>query len=361
MGIIYGDATGHRHQDLLDVQFYAFDQPFLTDLGYPQSWASVKYWEGDWGTHNSAWGVISSPISQDAKSSATPHFSKQISGRGHLVRTFFVGGLQAVEVRAERWNWDQRAQHWYKPGITFKRLIALVETDGDGVALIDLIRISGGIEHWRVCRGLEGDFVIDGVQQTPRSGTVADPKGKRGEIDNLAYPDHAALACMDDVLMVDCQPASWKGCWQFSRQADVHLDVYQLRTNPTTETLTARSTAVMGNRETSNYAYRTLLWKNMQKDQDTYVDLVFEPRVGEGTLRNVKSIDNEASGSGVELITQRGKVVQFYWSPDADLTDRTHFSDGTELRGNLTISVDGKFSASGCSSLKYTRKKLHFP
>lgn len=57
VGIIYGDATGHRHQDLLDVQFYAFDQPFLTDLGYPQSWASVKYWEGDWGSHNSAWGL----------------------------------------------------------------------------------------------------------------------------------------------------------------------------------------------------------------------------------------------------------------------------------------------------------------
>ena len=37
VGVVYGDAWLHSHMDLLDVQLFAHGQPFLSDLGYPQS------------------------------------------------------------------------------------------------------------------------------------------------------------------------------------------------------------------------------------------------------------------------------------------------------------------------------------
>ncbi|HCE01842.1 MAG TPA: hypothetical protein DEQ98_01265, partial [Acidobacteria bacterium] len=84
-------------------------------------------------------------------------------------------------------------QRWYRPGIYFRRLIALVETDGQGVALIDLARVAGGAEHWRICRGLEGEFAVQGIESEKLSGTAAGPGVERGQLDRLAHPDHAAL------------------------------------------------------------------------------------------------------------------------------------------------------------------------
>ena len=356
LGVVYGDTTGHRHMDLLDVQLFAYERPFLSDLGYPQSWASVSYWEGNWATHNSMWGTVEGLGPLQLPYDTPWYFLKQIAGRGRLVRTLLTTGLQIVELEAERWAWDAAAQHWYRPGVKLRRLLGLVETEGEGVALVDLARICGGSEHWRVCRGLEGGFSAAQVGRKPLPGTVADARGERGQHEALPHPDYAGLACMDQVEALEGGSA-WKGSWEFCREPGVHLDLYQLDASPSTQVLSARSTAVMAAPEESNYNYRTLLWKRRPGagDPGTRVDLVFEPRCGPATLAKVGGIrasENASMASGVELTTSDGKQLEIYWAPEAGPRERTHFANGTELRGRLAAIVDGQIVACGATGVQ---------
>lgn len=345
-GIAYGDATGHRHMDLFDVQLFAFDQPFLSDLGYPQSWGSIENWEAHWATHNTAWGVV-------------PGLSTgRVGGRGRLVRTLFVDGVQILELEAERWAWDAEQKKWYRPGVYFCRLLALVETEGAGVALVDLARVRGGSEHWRVCRGLEAEDFTTDLAGEKMGGTAADSRGKRGQQEGLVHPDHAGLAWMDEVMHLEERP-SWKGTWACHR-ADAWLDLHQLRATPGTQLMSARSTATMGTPEESSYLFRTLLWRNTpQPEQTTCVDLVFEPRLGPATLAVARPIAADCEqASGVELLTTSGRTIKLYWNPQADIQTPTRFADGALMQGGLVMVVDGKIRAVGVSAFEAGGKSL---
>mgnify|MGYP002031764800 CR=1 FL=1 len=346
-GIVYGDTHGHRHRDLLDVQLLAYERPFITDLGYPQSWASRTVWEDHWATHNTIWG--------DLPDVAIP----REAGRGRLVRTLFVAGLQIVEVEADRWAFDSGAKKWHKSGVHFRRLIALVETDGEGVALVDLARISGGTTHWRMCRGLEGDFSAGDVPLVGRKGTVADPMGQRGCIDSLEHPDHAALAYMDDVSTCPA-PGSWKGLWQSRFEENVHLDIHQLQASAETELLTARATAMMGEPEESTYDFSTVLWRRKPDGDTTLLDLVFEPRIAESTLSEVIAVSSkDRCSSGVRLLTCKGRAVSIYWSPEWEIGFTT-FEDGSRMDGPLAAMVDDRTYSTGGREFKYGGKTFFF-
>ncbi|MBB27376.1 MAG: hypothetical protein CME25_00535 [Gemmatimonadetes bacterium] len=349
VGIVYGDTTGHRHRDLLDVQLFAYGRPFITDLGYPQSWASRPLWEDHWATHNTAWGDL-------------PEGGKQrVAGRGRLIRSLLVDGLQILEVEADRWAPREGESGWDKLGVSFRRLIALVETDGEGVALVDLSRVTGGTEHWRACRGLEGEFQSDSSGFTARSGTVADPEGSRGETDSATGRDHLAMAYMDDVATTSRTDA-WSGSWQSRVEKGVHLDLHQLSTSAGSEVITARCTAVMGTPEASNYHYRGVLWRRKAERDTTCVDLVFEPHVDGASLTLAKGIASESVGaSGVELVTKAGKQISIYWSPSAGTDEETRFDDGTQVRGPLAAVLQGSVLAVGSSSYHRGDVSADFP
>ncbi len=343
-GIVYGDTLHHRHRDLLDVQFFAFGRPFLTDLGYPQSWASMSPWESHWATHNTVWSDLppGEPVS---------------AGRGRLVRSLFVDGIQVLDVEAHRWAHDA-GQGWRKLGVTFRRLIALVETDGDGVAFIDLSRISGGTEHWRTCRGLEGVFHSDDAGIQPSPGTVAGPQIQRAQTGDLPHPDHTALAYMDDVSAGPAPPA-FSGAWQSQAERTVHMDLHQVNVSPETRLFTARAAQSMGTPETSNYLYQPVIWRRTPQDDTTCVDLVFEPRIGEPTLAEAVAVPAQSpTAAGVRLTTAHGKEIALYWAPDAGPEDATRFEDGVTLHGALATVVNGRISTVGASAFQDSAASL---
>jgi hypothetical protein len=349
-GIFYGDTTGHRHRDLLDVQLFAFGRPFLADLGYPQSWASRSIWEDHWATHNAAWGELA-----DGRASS-------VAGRGRLLRSLCVDGLQILDVEAYRWTRDDASGRWIRPGVTFRRLIGLLETDGEGVALIDFSRVVGGACHWRTCRGLEGTFQSSNAGLRSRAGTVADPGGSRGDTGNLSHPDYTVFAYMDEVA-AGPPPPTWEGTWHSEVESGVCLDLYQIDADPGSELLSARATAVMGTPEESSYCHRVLLWRREPSGAEdvTSVDLVFEPRIGEPTLASVQTITSpSATAGGVAITTRGGRELSLYWAPDAGPDDPTEFGDGTRLEGALAASLDGNTFAVGTSGLHRHGKTFRF-
>ena len=343
LGIVYGDVINHRHMDLLDVQLFAFNRPFLTDLGYPQSWATRRKWEGNWATHNTVWTVIPGEDPAD------------LAGRGRLIRTLFAEGLQILDIEAERWSRDAETGSWRRLGGVFRRLIAFVETDGEGVAVIDLCRIRGGTEHWRVCRGLQGSFATDELVFSPRPGTVASPDGVRGAIDALPSSDYEGLACMDDVASAPAKQA-WKGTWTATIEPAVRLDVFQIGVSEGTEVINARATAMMGTPDESAYLFRTLLWRRQasNRDETSRIDLVMEPRVGPATLNRVQAVAvtrGDSTATGVSLTTCQGKQITVYWAPNNLDGEETVFADGFTLSGPLAAEINGRYVATGVSRI----------
>ena len=359
-GIVYGDAPWHRHQDLLDAQLYAFGRPFLSDLGYPQSWAHVGAWEGNWATHNSLWSVVEDIEPLELPFDTPWHFLKEIAGRGRLVRTLLAEGIQIVEVEAQRWVFDAKQLRWVDPGVRYRRLLALVETEEEGIALVDLSRIEGGDEHWRLCRGLEGRFVQQGVEPQSHPGTLAGVDVERGQ--EPRHGDHAGLAWMNEVTQIDA--GGTKGQWTSLHEETARLDLHQLHVSAGTVLRTARATAVMDAPDRSRYDYQALAWQRSNPQDTTCIDLVFEPHMAQPTLVEANTIGATIEGtdakdaSGVHLVTRSGRDLSIYWSPSAAPDTETHFSDGTKLRGAMAVVEKDHAITIGCSGLSRSSKEV---
>lgn len=351
---IYGDPPWHRHMDLLDVQLVAFERPFLVDLGYPRTWATRYLWEAHWATHNSVWGIV-----PDTPSGGL------IAGHGRLIRQVTTDRMQLLDLAGDRWNWDETEGRWSKPGVAFRRLIGLIETDADGVILLDFAQITGGSEHWRTCRGLEGAFTTSGVTLTPRPGTVADPTARRGQLTNLPHPDYAALAYMDEVE-AGLAPPTWRGTWQSRIEPAVHLDLHQVAVDAGCELLTASATSVTGTPEESDYHYRALLWRRSvtSQSESTRVDLLFEPRTGPATLRSATAIpatQGSSTARGVELTTKTGTRLVIYWAPDASSDETTIFANGAELTGSLAVVCEDVVTLAGANMFRWGAHRADAP
>ncbi|MBT6145285.1 MAG: hypothetical protein HOH74_07650, partial [Gemmatimonadetes bacterium] len=349
-GMVYGDAPWHRHQDLLDLQVYAFGRPFISDLGYPQSWAHVGAWEGNWATHNSLWSVVEDTEPLNLPFDTPWHYLKEIAGRGRLVHTLQTDGVQILDIEARRWVFDTALMQWRDPGVRYRRLVALIETDEEGIVILDLSRIRGGHEHWRVCRGLEGLFVQPGVTPEAQSGTLAGTDVERGESEKARHPDHAGLAWMDEVSRLEA--GGEPGRWTSRHDPAAHLDLHQLYISEGTTLRSARATAVMDTPERSRYDYRPLAWCRKAGDNTTTrIDLVFEPHLGHPTLSGAQSIEPASATSaaaGVLLRTAAGRELSIYWAPGNTPDDETEFQDGTRLRGALAV-VDSNRPTGACT------------
>lgn len=322
-GTIYGDAVGHQHVDLLDVQLFAHGRPFLSDLGYPQSWATIEDWEAHWATHNTVWGSVD----------GLPY--RRLGGRGRLLRSLQGEDFSLIELEAERWDLDAD-RGWRRPGVRYRRLLGLLATDDGGAVLIDCSRIEGGDEHWRICRGLEGTLDSQ-ARTTPRAGTLAGSQTDRGQTDNLLRPDRAGLAWMDQVAEID--PADFKGTWQSRHQPPAWLDVHQAYLSPGTGLSKARATQIMGSPAESAYEFAPLAWRR-RAEGPTRIDLVFEPRIGPASLESVESVSADLPGaSGLRLQTRSGRCLGLYWNPAGTTCT---FADGTRLPGALAIESGGR-------------------
>ena len=232
-------------------------------------------------------------------------------------------------------HFDAEQLRWVDPRIRYRRLLALVETDEEGIALVDLSRIQGGDDHWRLCRGLEGRFVQQGVEPQSQPGTLAGADFERGA-DGLRHGDHAGLAWMNEVAQIDAGGA--RGQWTSRHDEAARLDLHQLHVSEGTRLRTARSTAVMDSPDRSRYDYHTLAWQRAAQGT-TCIDLVFEPHLGDPTLADAQTISSAGAdeAAGVHLTTHAGRELSIYWSPDREPDEETRFEDDTSMQGPLAL------------------------
>ena len=158
-----------------------------------------------------------------------------------------------------------------------RRLLALIETDGEGVLLVDLMRIAGGSTHWRLCRGCGPEFST-AVSGQAQAGTFSWTRYLAGRSEQ---PDPSRLCGAG--LYGSSAAVQCPGC------LDRHVDngpagpfgpppaLRQFR-HPSPQCASYRN---MGSPDESTYNFCTLSWqRDASDDKPTCIDLAFEPRVG---------------------------------------------------------------------------------
>ncbi len=127
VSLYYGNAAGgHGHRDRLTLEYFDFDRPLLTEMGYPAHWL-IK---------NSLW-----------TSNSISHYTVLVNEQPH--KTLFPGRLNTLVGSPLVQLMDASAEHVTYPGTTsmYRRTTALIDAADDHGYLLDVFRVVGGYQH----------------------------------------------------------------------------------------------------------------------------------------------------------------------------------------------------------------------
>ena len=164
----YGVARGHTQDDMLDLGLQGYQGILLSHMGYPRNWGN---WEYNWITHNLARQVPFGRMTAQAQlfADAGPVHVAEARAQDLVDR---VDEGQGYELPPDRWQ---------------RRTIALVDAGPNSFYCVDLLRISGGEEHWWSFHAQEGEFTTSGIALTRQDvGTLAGPDVPYGDAKWLA-------------------------------------------------------------------------------------------------------------------------------------------------------------------------------
>ncbi len=157
VSMYYGFAGGgHGHRDRLTMEMFAYGQPMMTEMGYPALWSDKNiYW-----TNNTV-----------------SHYCTVVDG--HWQETLNRGYLNTLAASPTVQLMDADAHQGAYPSIAslYRRTAALVDIDPEDSYLLDIFRVSGGIQHDYSFHGPPfPDFTVSGGQPgEAKAGTVLDP------------------------------------------------------------------------------------------------------------------------------------------------------------------------------------------
>lgn len=311
----------HRHDDFMDAQLVAFDRTWLFDLGYPATHDTCWYWEGQWAVHNR--GHICDGQDED------------VIGCGRCA--FFLDTPQVSALATEGVEgFFQEWRYWTPQKKFHRRLLVLIPTVGDGLALVDLYQLSGGIEHWRTLLGPQGQVQVEGVDLRARPGTAAGPDIPRNARDRVP-PSRHALTLIDQIRDGSPGPC-WKATYTSHDRPDGKLDIHAVGSPAGLRLQTGRGTHPLTAPEDSPYRFSPLLLsRQTTPDQTTWFNLVMEPRLGAPTIRSVAEITAEGTAAenarGICLTLSDRTQITVLWSPEATPTTVTAFAGGIQLHG----------------------------
>jgi hypothetical protein len=296
----YGHARGHRQDDMLDIGLFAHCRNFMSQLGYPFSWATHGVWDANWLTHYrvKVAGVEKGTIYRGALRSlaVTPRF-QAARADGEAFRDVGQGRERYVVYR------DQPYSRW----------AALVDVDERDFYVLDIHRARGGDEHWWSFHGPHGEATVEGLRNLEAwpEGTPAGRDVGYGEVQKLRTED-ASLHSL--TYLYNCRRGEvagpWGAAWRLSGDSNLELRMRQLAEDG--EVIVGDGKPPISSKEDPPYR---LTWtlahrKGMAPLSSQFVTLIEAAEAGRQVARKVERIRVKGSGTfepvAVRVETARG-------------------------------------------------------
>ena len=214
----YGQARGHRQDDMLDIGLFGHRRNLLSQMGYPHSWATHAVWDGNWMTHYKV-KVLGVPAG--------------MAYRGALHTIALAPGLGAARADGEAF-WDTgNGERRYRVDReqVYSRWIALVDVDEESFYAVDVFRALGGDEHWWSFHGPHGEVELSGLSSLKAwpDGTPAGREIGYGEVERLGTDDPSVHSL---TYLYNCRHGEtagpWEAAWQLSGEEDLTVRMRQL-------------------------------------------------------------------------------------------------------------------------------------
>ncbi|MCE9591437.1 MAG: hypothetical protein K8S99_13030 [Planctomycetes bacterium] len=315
----------HRHDDFLDTSIVAFDRAWHACLGYPATHETCSIWEGNWAAHNR--GQILN--GRDADMIATGHCNTFLDGE-HAV-AIDAGGFQGHYMDWRLFQPDPSREH--------RRLVVLVPTVGEGLAVVDLMRLRGGREHWRTYRGPLGETEIEGVKLTPRGGSAAGVDVTRADARAVGEA-RAGLAHIDEIKEGDGS-GDWVAQMRYAGDEPWRVTLHALGTPGGTRLMVGRAGHPLTKPEESPYRFSPIVLCHDVADEGlSCFDWVLEPNQGKCTVTRVERhapLDAAAAEAvAVTLHLSDGARAVVMWNPSPLPT--AGFEGGLSVTGPLSVA-----------------------
>lgn len=214
----YGQARGHRQDDMLDIGLFAHRRNLLSQMGYPHSWATHAVWDGNWLTHYKV-KVLGVPSG--------------MAYRGALHTLALSPGFQAARADGEAF-WDLgNGERRYRVDQeqVYSRWISLVDVNEQDFYVVDVFRIVGGDEHWWSFHGPHGEVTLSGLSSMEAwpDGTPAGRDVGYGDVEQLGTDDPSVHSL---TYLYNCQRGEitkpWEAIWRLSGEEDLEVRLRSL-------------------------------------------------------------------------------------------------------------------------------------
>ncbi|MCC6585169.1 MAG: heparinase II/III family protein [Bryobacterales bacterium] len=266
----------HYHFDAMNIGMFAKGLDLLPEFGYP----AVQF--GDWHTPQAIWHR------KTAAHNTVVVDGKDQSGGPTQCTLWTAGG----EVQAVRANSPSQIK-----GQVYERTVAMVETGPADYYVLDVFRVTGGLEH---------------AKHTHTNYAKAVPFGVK-----LAAADspYAAGTLMRAFQLDRTPQAAWGVDWQivdrynYAPGRKVHLRYTDLTRD--SEAMTAESWTVESTAATKDEWIPTVVTRRKIETGDlssTFVG-VFEPYEGQSRVSQIKRIDAEGSDAVKIQVNLQGGLV----------------------------------------------------
>jgi hypothetical protein len=214
----YGQARGHRQDDMLDIGLFAHRRNLMSQLGYPYTWSTHALWDGNWLTHYRV---------------KLQGVDPSIIYRGALHSFAVTPGFQAARADGEGFRDLGRGQQRYEvlPKQPYNRWVAVVDVNDEDFYVVDVHRATGGDQHWWSFRGPDGEVTEHGLEHVTEwpDGTPAGKDIGYGEVEKLDTDDSSlhSLAHLYNCRRGEIR-GPWGATWKLSGEEDLALRFRQL-------------------------------------------------------------------------------------------------------------------------------------
>ena len=322
VALYYGYKGGHGHFDRLGFEIFAYGQPIMPDLGYPDFMngyvPGIYTWSKNTISHNT--------VTVDA--------GRQPVNRAGTVE-LFAGGPFARVV-------DVNALGTYPQCSTYRRCLVMIDVDADTSYFVDFFTVAGGNQHDYSLHGPPGACeIIGGTWSKQDKGTLAGEDVAVAEIyddPRRGAPGYAGTyysyvgSGFQHLFNVErLEEGDWLAQWTHERNEAARLRI-RLLPEPNTEVILADAQiSPVKHRELLKY----VIARRTGKDVSSRFVSVLEPFPGEPLVRECRRVELNGAATAVLVAREGGQTDVVVYNPSGAEAEVPEF----KIRTNAEVAV----------------------